>query len=304
MNGTHLTGLEGTNPLGFFAALGVQALFDYETEQPQLWWSDDVVPHAVVNDSFSVDRIVDQACNQAKKLLDSRALNPGLKSNDDVKFSPEELRKYLEQSQGEKPGNTLAAALVAEGSVVIKKENNVNKLVAKPTGFYFTAGRQLFLDLARKIVAGAEPDDYQEALLGPWTYSSDLKSFGWDVVDDRNYALVAFKPSKDTKKTNPGAEVLALFGLTRYPAYHKDRTITYGCGGSWEFGHFTWPLWGHPAGAGAVRALIAQTPTDEDHSLIRGWGVRRLLRSAIRRKDPGGLGTFSPPSLIWSASAP
>ena len=61
MNETHLTGLEGTNPLGFLAALGVQVAFASESRQPRLWWSNDVTPHAVVDGDFSTDRIADQA---------------------------------------------------------------------------------------------------------------------------------------------------------------------------------------------------------------------------------------------------
>ena len=38
MSDTHLTGLEGTNPLGFLAALGVQTAFTDEAQQPRLWW--------------------------------------------------------------------------------------------------------------------------------------------------------------------------------------------------------------------------------------------------------------------------
>ena len=38
MNGTHLTGLEGTNPLAFLAAIGVQTAFADEEVQPRLWW--------------------------------------------------------------------------------------------------------------------------------------------------------------------------------------------------------------------------------------------------------------------------
>ena len=52
MNGTHLTGLEGTNPLAFLAAIGVQTAFADEEAQPRLWWSDDVTPHAVVDHGF------------------------------------------------------------------------------------------------------------------------------------------------------------------------------------------------------------------------------------------------------------
>ena len=55
--GTHLPGLEGTNPLGFLAALGVQVAFADEDTQPRLWWSDDVTPHAVVDEAFTVERI-------------------------------------------------------------------------------------------------------------------------------------------------------------------------------------------------------------------------------------------------------
>ena len=40
--GIRLRGLEGTNPLGFLAALGVQVLFNTEPDQPKLWWSE---PH-------------------------------------------------------------------------------------------------------------------------------------------------------------------------------------------------------------------------------------------------------------------
>ena len=54
MNQTHLTGLEGTNPLGFLAALGVQVAFASEGKQPRLWWSDDIIPHAVVDEEFGL----------------------------------------------------------------------------------------------------------------------------------------------------------------------------------------------------------------------------------------------------------
>ena len=50
MKEVHLTGLEGTNPLGFLAAVGVQVAFDTEPDHPRLWWSDDfrVMEHEVL----------------------------------------------------------------------------------------------------------------------------------------------------------------------------------------------------------------------------------------------------------------
>ena len=61
MNVIHLRGLEGTNPLGFLAALGVQVAFANNREQPRLWWSEDITPHAITNREFPVDRIAAQA---------------------------------------------------------------------------------------------------------------------------------------------------------------------------------------------------------------------------------------------------
>jgi len=73
---THLPGLEGTNPLGFLAALGVQVIFENESEQPRLWWSDDVSPHGVVDVSITVERITDQALKVFPLWARSPALSP------------------------------------------------------------------------------------------------------------------------------------------------------------------------------------------------------------------------------------
>jgi len=56
-------------------------------------------------------------------------------------------------------------------------------------------------------------------LKGPWSYTSSISSLGWDVTDDRIYAIAAANPAKEKKKTNPGAEALAVLGLSRHPVY-------------------------------------------------------------------------------------
>jgi len=296
MSGTHLLGLEGTNPLGFLAALGIQVLFEFEEEQPRLWWSDDVIPYAVVDEAFPIDRLVEQAVAEFPRWLESPALNPNLQPKGDVKYTPENLRRYLEAARERRPGDPLAAALVAEGSLD-------GKGVAKPTDLYFTAGRQLFMGMARDILEGVCASDLVEAVEGPWSYASSLPSLMWDVVDDRNYALTAYNPATEKKLTNPGAEALAIGGLSRYPVFAGDeRTVTTGCGGRWKRGTFTWPLWSRPAGPGAVRSLVIHASSDRQSDRLSGWGVSHVLRSTIRRSGQGGYGTFGPPSVIWTSS--
>ena len=310
MEGTHLTGLEGVNPLGFFAALGVQVLFAEKSEQPRLWWTDDVVPHAVVDVDFAVDRIVEQALQTFPKWVESPALSPGFgdKAADDAKFKSDDIRRYLEYSLSGGPGISLPAALVAEGSLDGKG------VVAKPTDLYFTAGNQLFLKDARKILDDVTKEALVNGLLGPWDYSSKPPSLMWDVTDDRSYALSAADPTNATlnpKRTNPGPEALAILGLSRHPVFSgQDRTLTRGCAGPWRRnGTYTWPLWSSPAGCGAVGTLLAQATSGADtrqfearRKWYRSWGIAQIMTAAIRRSDQGGYGTFGPPRVIWSSA--
>ena len=305
-DGTHLTGLEGTNPLGFLAALGVQVLFDLEDHQPRLWWTEDVIPHAVVDSDFDIDRVVEQALRVLPQWVESPALNPGFgtRADNTAKFSPEELRDYLDNARSRRPGNRLASALVAEGCLAGSGK------VAKPTDLYFTAGQLKFLKIARTTLAEVGEEALREGLTG-WTYSSQLSSLGWDVTDDRIYALAPTDPAKDKKLTNPGAEAFAILGLSRHPSYSgrmggKDRNRTIGCAGPWRRGGtYSWPLWTRPATSDTVRSLLAQATGDpqlisRQALWYRAWGVSTVMQSTIRRSDQGGYGTFSPPQSVWS----
>ena len=303
MNGTHLAGLEGTNPLGFLAALGVQVVFATEKERPRLWWSDDVAPHAIVDEEFTVDSIVDRALVAFAHWKDSLAANPRrtdgsrMPKGDELKLMPEDIEAYLGQAVQCTWSGALASALLAQGSLD-------NQGVAKPSDFYFTAGQQRFLDTARKILVAAGRDEVRTGLEGPWRYESEVPSLGWDVTDDRVYALRANNPSPEKKLTNPGPEALALLGLSLYPVFAaRGRTVTQGCSGKWKDGCFSWPLWRKPASPPVVKSLLAHaydhTAVSNRHRWYRSWGVSVILRSPIRRTDQGGYGTFGPPAITW-----
>ena len=303
MNGTPLPGLEGTNPLGFLAALGVQVAFADEDEQPRLWWSDDVTPHAVVDEAFNADRITTRTLEAFGQWKGSSAVNPercdgsSMPRGDELKLIPRDIRAYLHHSGGRGRSGDLATALVAEGSLD-------NQGVAKPSDFYFTAGQQKFLDTARKILNAVVREDVEMGLEGPWRYESEAPSLGWDVTDDRVYALRANNPSPEKKLTNPGPEALALLGLSLHPVFAgRGRTETQGCSGSWKSGWYSWPLWRRPASRWAVKSLLAHgydhpAASDRDR-WYRAWGISTILRAPIRRSDPGGYGTFGPPEVVW-----
>ena len=305
MTGTRLSGLEGTNPLGFFAALGVQVAFASESRQPQLWWSDDITPRPVVDGRFSIQSIVDRALAVFAEWRAGPALNPigsdgnPLTKGDSLKFAPPDIRTYLRSARGH-PGADLSTALVAEGSLD-------NKGSAKPSDLYFTAGQQRFLKAARRILEDVTPDDLTVGLLGPWPYDSKLPSLMWDVVDDRVYALTASDPSKDKKRTNPGPEALAILGLSMHPVFAgRDRTLTRGCSGRWTSCCYSWPLWHKAASPHVVKSLLTHTHDgahDRRYRWFRSWGISTVLRSPISRSGQGGYGTFGPPEVVWQADA-
>ena len=301
MGETHLTGLDGTNPLAFFAALGVQEVFSRDSEQPRLWWSDDVIPHAVVDGEFSIERIADRALETFSDWKDSPALNPRLpdgtlmKKSDELKLASADIREYLDQTRRIDSAGRLATSLVAEGSL----DNNG---AAKPSDLYFTAGNQKFLKMARDLMEGTAREDLLVGLNGPWNYESKLPSLMWDVSDDRVYALTAINPAKDKKLTNPGPEALAVLGMSLHPVFAgSERTLTQGCSGSWKSGNYSWPIWEKPASPRMVKSLLAHAYSLESVRWLKSWGVFRIMNSSIRRSDQGGYGTFGPSEIVWEA---
>ncbi|WP_419865399.1 hypothetical protein [Candidatus Poriferisodalis sp.] len=297
-----LPGLSGNNPLGFLAALGVQVAFAGTPFQPLVRWSDGVVPVPRVTADLDHDGIVARVLEVATQWRAEPALCPVPEATD-VKFPAAGIRTYLSEARHHRSG-ALAASLVAEGSL-----DAVTGKKAKPTDFHFTAGQMKFLAMARKILASTTSDDLIEALVGPWQYTSKLPSLRWDIADDRAYALSAFDPTDNTnnpKLTVPGAECLAILGLSMFPVFPGHRkTATTGCRGTWRDGSFSWPLWNRPATLNVARTLVAHANAGclGNGSLERALpslGVFRILESSIRRNDRAmGLANFGPPEVVW-----
>lgn len=298
MSATYLTGLEATNPLGLLAALGVQVACGQSQVTSRLWWSEGVVPHAVLDGEMSIERIAEAALEVFPRYRGCAAVETGMQPMGDVKFEKRALRQYISNCRRDEVAVSLASSLVAEGSYD-------NKLEAKPSDLYFTAGQQRFLRMASEILDAVTYEDLVIGLTGPWPYESSIKSLMWDVSDDRVYALSSTNPAKESKPTNPGPEALAILGLCRFPVFGSPgRTLTLGASDSWKRGTFTWPVWTKPASSRAVSSLLAHasardTELERRSASFRTWGISLVLQSAVRRSSQGGYGTFAPPEVIW-----
>ena len=302
LEGTVLRGLPGDNPLGFLAALGVQVALDDQGGHHRLHWTDDPIPRPVVSPALDLQNVANAALAVASAWLDGPALDKAIEPK--LKLRRPHIRGYLRRGRAAGGSGALAFCLLAEDSL----DNGEN---AKPSDLYFTAGQQKFVSMARTILAEVTVCELVEDIGSAWSYRSRRDSLMWDSTDDRLHAHSAADPtsSQNPKLTNPGAEALAVLGLSRYPCFASPQgTLTQGCSGGWKRGEFAWPLWTVPATARSVASLLAHVTTPDAGGLgdsakragwYRAWGLSLIMQSQIRRSSQGGYGTFGPPSVVW-----
>jgi len=293
MEPLELSGIDGRNPMGYLAALGtLLALTRLLPEvRPRLSWTVAPIPRPALHGFNDVDDVV-TALDEDRQAWSG---SPALFFSEDVKFSAKDQREYLRACRSATDGGrsaALASALVAERAFAGTGDG-------KPTDLHFAAGPQKFLSVAQGLQRHVSPDHLANALNGPWRYISQkgCKTFGWDVTDDQLYALSATKPGNE-KETVPGADWLALVGLSSYPVV-KDlqQARTSGNSGTWNDGKFSWPLWADPLGWRSIFPLIN---SDVEVQISAHVGVFRVLQAPIWRGRKGqGYGQFAPASIIW-----
>jgi len=300
-----LPALEGTNPLGYLAALGVLDALAREVGGATLHWTDELVPHAVVGGLGDLDLLLDALDRDRGEWGSSILLNfPKEAPLRDAKPDKRRLREWFEAVFREHEGRTdsdLLCALVAEGALDGKGN-------AKPTHLHFTAGQQQFLEMVRALASNVDRERLKEAVCGPWEYDSPLPSLSWDSRGERVYAVRAVNPSKEKRLGVPGADWLAFRGLVFYPV---RRTIsgslrTTACDDGWKTSAFRWPLWALPATRNVVASLVADSSLVSQRATLQpddlaARGIICVLRAPIRRTDQGGYGSFGAAEVLASA---
>lgn len=319
------TGLDGANPLAFFAALGVLRILDAQAQKqgnptPRLSWVDEGRWRPCFYGPQSLQDIVNAV------LIDMPSWDEGLilgfaytsggerttpdaaGAIRDLKPTPVLARNWLEEiaeqaAAGNRGCADTVAALVTDTAVDGKGNT-------KPSTFHFTAGKQLFLKMVGELRQGLKQEDFVEALCGPWRGRSKLPSLSWDSTVARIYALRASDPSDEKRGSIPGADWLAFNGLALLPVVPRGKKIlTTGVTGGWKNGVFTWPVWRVPATLRSIRSLLSwhaiAPPLQEDRNntwreQLRIRGVAAVFRSAITRSEQGGYGGFSPAEVVWA----
>jgi hypothetical protein len=304
MNEVALPALEGMNPLGFLAALGVLDALAPNMDGVALRWTDELVPHAIISGMDDLDRILDVLDSDREEWIGSVLLGfPAESPLTDAKPDKPVLRKWFEavfRESGRRADSDQLSALVAEDALDGKGN-------AKPTHLHFTAGQQQFLEMVRSLASKVDRERLRESICGPWKYDSPLPSLSWDARGERIYAVRATNPSNEKRLGVPGADWLAFRGLIFYPV---NRTIngslrTTACDPEWKRSAFRWPLWSAPCSRNVVRSLVADRTLVSQRANVRpedlgARGILSVLQAPIRRTDQGGYGSFGAPEVLAS----
>lgn len=306
-------GLDGANPLGFLAALGVLlVLSERAGPKPKLAWRNEGSWRPLVTFQGSRDDLVAALAEDLETWRGDPALDlrypkqeGAEKPAHDLKPKPARFREYLTSIlESPDPRSARALQYAAAFGTETATDNNGN---LKPTALHFTAGQQEFLAMVEQLIEGAKGStsgvgaaDFEEALWGPWRYARPLPVLSWDSTASRDYALRASDPSTDKKMGVPGADWLAFRGLALLPlAPQGRRSVTPGCHGGWKDGYFEWPLWTAPIDMEVSRSLLSRAAIDAMEPAERSaLGIGVVYRARIRRSDQGGYGSFAPAQVI------
>lgn len=264
-DGLLLPGLDGTNPLGFLAALGVLRVLSFHQEDVKLSWkmSAGAWRPVVLRAPRSLSQLGTDLHEKIRRLDQSAWF-----IDKELPFRANKLREHAQNTVDNSCWSSRVTldTLSAFGAECFREQKIVKKEVVEI--FEDTAFRLVrsgdnqhkgLLEYAAFTLADCGPEQIQRCLTSDWHYRDEKKSFRWDPAEDRGYAYQWGDPGDDGALTERGANCLALFGMTLFPVIPSRRAAeTTGFGlKEAKKSSFTWPIWNYPLNVSVVASMLA-----------------------------------------------
>lgn len=302
-------GLNGANPLGFLAAVGLLRTITRVSPGARLGFTDDGAFHAWLETDgpIEVSQVVAEdaareAGSQPWRLSYDKQEKAGVKQVFDLKAPPAAFSRFLGAAIDRwVAGDPVQADYAAAFGTDVARDGNGN---TKPTAFHFTAANQQFLDAVEKSRERVTAEWVALSLATPGA-TQPGPNLRWDPDAERSRALMGVNPTSEGTVVNAPLEWLAFRALPLYPCVPiGKRVVTTGVTGRRQDElRFHWPLWAVGAdiatvhsvvlsATGWVDALTSTTALQER----RERGVIALCSSDIRRSAQG-FGNFGPAAV-------
>lgn len=300
MNKLELTGLDGSNPVAFLAALGtLRALtLAWPDKDVRMSWSRVAGWMPVLHARDIAQEDVVRALHDE---VERAAGDETLGMANDLTIPVGDYRKHLidQLSKQHDPESLAYAAAFGCDAIGDNKGNISDTALRTMSG----AGHQHFLKTMRDVLGETTPAHVTRTLFESWRYEDPLRgrSLRFDPLDDKRRALQWYDPSGDpTRNTSGnvlGANALAVLGIPLLVVVPLGgRLETTGFRGHRSNDCFwTWPLWGVPLTLAAVAPLLALQELQADEvsrDTLTARGVVEVFRS--QRITVGKFRNFTP----------
>lgn len=280
--GLTLEGLDGSNPLGFLAAVGVlrtTANADPDGGWRMRWvmrdgWRPELAAERHVSRTDLVDLLMSEL---------QRDSNPEFAFAKNLKVTPDEFLEVASDAQrtASREGRRHADFVAAFGCEVLSTDDGVIQDTALRT--MSGAGHQHFLSTMQELVGKTDVDHLSRSLFEPWDYSDERLGLRWDPEEDRRFALRWDDPSGQATNTMHGANRLAVEALPLLPTVPIRRRLeTTGFATVGTSALFTWPIWVRRLSVDVVRSLLAAALVQQlqpDRASLLAIGVSEVFRS-------------------------
>lgn len=286
--GLLLRGLEGSNPLGFLAAIGAAvvaaefcAALRFGWRETGRGWSPLFLGCDCDEREFS------------EQILDALQRAPVTVFDVDNKM-PYDASKFSD------------ALKAAQDSSSIDGRRDADLLAGMGTELYPDSRSGQFQDSKFRMVRSGDSagqglpyyaranlenlnlDRLHLTIFGVWDYRDEGYSLRWDPIGDQRYALRWRDPSKSKLADGPGmmlgADCLAVEALRWFPTMPVGRqavTTGFQRAGRREI-YFAWPIWTPALDTETVRSLLALPDLARepiDHESLRRRGISEVFRS-------------------------
>jgi hypothetical protein len=290
-----MNGIDGSNLVGFLAALGtLQALSHGHSHVRMAWIADSWHP------TISCDAI-----ETREELLKTLGEKLGVGTS-----APSYIQKWpnLPKTGGEFAAFILeqrhdpraADFLASMGSATREQGEGVGDTAFRTMG---GAGHQDFLGFMSQIWEQTSAEQLESTLFDPWLYQDTGLAMRWDSVDYRPHALRAENPSSSKNKPTSvrGANRLAIEALSLFPvlpAMRINQTTGFGCPTA---RHFTWMIWEPLLTIEEIRSVLSRGPAlkNEDNQAgeLSSLGVQAIFRA--ERFTEGKFRNFTPSVQVY-----
>jgi hypothetical protein len=287
-----LEGLEPDNLLAFLALLGLLRALETAGVRPRAHWAGlPLRPVLSLPEAMTQEEVAEAAAQGCRSVRTTFSFVVGAFS-----FTHERLRKLYEEELAKSPVwaskfDAAVSAFVVEGARLPTPKKDGHAFQRAPLDCLGGGQTDLFATLREALDLCTHSDTahrLQQALFTPWRRRHNGNALRWDQADFRQHAHASRAPTKDHKRQEWGANLLAVIGSSAVSGWSTSRGASIlilslgsriGSDGAHEF---SWPIWHRAASLSAIQALLAHPEVSADKpdvGRLRQAAVSLVLRS-------------------------